>query len=77
MSKTLKMASISYVLTIKIHRAAINDSKSLLIDLNAQRVLASTYATPNLRSKPDAQKYHAHAPPRSRSELTQASINNP
>jgi hypothetical protein len=48
MSPALSTAAISYVLTIKTRRAAINDCKLQPIDLNAQPGLANTTLTPNL-----------------------------
>jgi hypothetical protein len=59
MSTTLTAASISYVLTIKTPKAAINDYKLQVIDLNAQRNLASTGPALNLRYKPTEQSADA------------------
>jgi hypothetical protein len=59
MSTTLATASISYALTIKTAKAAINDYKLQLIDQNAQSNLASASTTPNLRHTPTEQPANA------------------
>jgi hypothetical protein len=50
MSPALSTAAISYVLTIKTRRAAINDRKLQLIDQNAHSDLASRMTALNLSS---------------------------